>query len=918
MSAEGRALGRATLAPPPPRALPRGARKSGAPTTGLRATALPPARQGRARKSAAPRTGPRATGAALRPARQGRAWKSVAPRNGPRAPGSTRLFARYSARPSRAAARLGAALHGAALHGGALHGAVPLGVVTLGLALLGAVLLAPARTSAQEAVPPAVVDAPPPAYPEGATGDATVDLLLTIEDDGTVSAVEVAAGEPPFAERAAAAAAAYRFTPARVDGTPRRARIRFRVAFTAPALAPGRDAAAVADAGPDAEADPDLEAAAAEADAGAEAGAEAGGDAAAEAEPELKYGARATAEAPRVDAARHTLEAEELGRLAGTRGDPLRGLELLPGVGRPPLLSGGLILRGSAPRDSAVFIDGVEVPLLYHFGGLTSVVPAAFLERIELVPGGFSVRYGRRTGGIAEVGTRAPREGLHGAGELTVIDVNARLEGGRPGLVGAVAARRSLVDVFFRSLIPTDLGGDVAAPAYWDYQAMLDWAPSPTDDLRVRVYGAHDALRSSIADPGGDDPAIRGDFGGSQQFHVAQLRWIHRGPIRRDLSFAVVPDVQDVGIGDAGLRLRQTHFRLRAEWQASPTEAVRLRAGLDADLTVFDVLFNGPRPRQVEGTGRQPTLASEELVRLDRRGTTFRPAAYLESRMTPFDVATLQLGLRVDHFSEIDAFTLDPRALLLVRPAEGWVLTASAGLFSQPPELAESEPTLGNPDLEPLRAAHYALGAEGRVGGARFGAQGFVKRLWDLPVSTRGGAPPVFESAGTGRVRGLELFANVDRGPLRMRASYTFARSRRRDRPAAPRRVFDFDQPHVLALTAMFRLPRGWTLGATFRYVSGNPDTPVAGAVYDAASGTYLPLNGEPNALRAEAFRRLDLRAEKVWTFAGGGRLRLFLDVLNVTNADNPEGRRYDYDYTDSVPVRGLPILPSLGLRGER
>jgi hypothetical protein len=46
-------------------------------------------------------------------------------------------------------------------------------------------------------------------------------------------------------------------------------------------------------------------------------------------------------------------------------------------------------------------------------------------------------------------------------------------------------------------------------------------------------------------------------------------------------------------------------------------------------------------------------------------------------------------------------------------------------------------------------------------------------------------------------------------------------------------------------------------------------------------------------------------------------RLAWYLDIQNVYNAKNPEGITYSFDYSQSGVVRGLPIIPVLGLRGE-
>ena len=113
-------------------------------------------------------------------------------------------------------------------------------------------------------------------------------------------------------------------------------------------------------------------------------------------------------ERPPREVTRRTLERREINRIPGTSGDALRSIQNLPGVARPPGLAGLLIVRGSAPQDTAIFVDGTEVPLIYHFGGLSSVIPTELLDRIDFYPGNFSARYGRVMGGIVDVGLRSP------------------------------------------------------------------------------------------------------------------------------------------------------------------------------------------------------------------------------------------------------------------------------------------------------------------------------------------------------------------------------------------------------------------------------------------------------------------------------------------------------------------------------
>ena len=181
--------------------------------------------------------------------------------------------------------------------------------------------------------------------------------------------------------------------------------------------------------------------------------------------------------------------------------------------------------------------------------------------------------------------------------------------------------------------------------------------------------------------------------------------------------------------------------------------------------------------------------------------------------------------------------------------------------------------------------------------------------------------PPRFENEGIGRIYGMEVSARIDPTGRRFFGylSYTLSRSERRDHPDDPDdpwRLFDFDQTHIFTLTGVYRLPRNWEVGGTLRLVSGNPYTPIAGSVYDPFYDSYIPINGRVNSRRNPLFNRLDIRVEKQWHF-DGWKLALFLDIQNVYNRQNQEGLIYNYDYTQSTVITGLPLIPALGFRGE-
>jgi hypothetical protein len=158
--------------------------------------------------------------------------------------------------------------------------------------------------------------------------------------------------------------------------------------------------------------------------------------------------------------------------------------------------------------------------------------------------------------------------------------------------------------------------------------------------------------------------------------------------------------------------------------------------------------------------------------------------------------------------------------------------------------------------------------------------------------------------------------------------SYTLSKAERLDvpldtgfdqRPADSDdwRPFEFDQPHILAAVAGYDLPRDWGISSRFRYVSGNPYTPYDGGVYDIDNDVFFPYQTQDaNNQRLPAYASLDLRVDKLFTFKHW-QLETYIDFINVVRGKNAEYIRYNYDYTETAYIRGLPFIPSPGFRAE-
>ena len=629
------------------------------------------------------------------------------------------------------------------------------------------------------------------------------------------------------------------------------------------------------------------------------------------------------AEPVRREITRQVIPAAEVALIPGSQGDTIKAVLNLPGAARTAF-GGDVILRGSAPGDSRFFVEGQEIPLLYHFGGLRSTINPRFLESVEFVPGNFAPDYGRATGGIIEVKLRDPAQDMvRGDASLSLYDFGGSVEGPLGGgWSGGAAFHRSWIDTLLPLVIPKDanLSFDTA-PRYYDYQ-FLATRKLGDQTLRLVYYGSMDKVVIILKRPS-DDPKISGQISARTMFHALQAR----------VAGEVAPGLRQ----DTSLQLTFQQFRtqfgpqfyfdlgtytaaLRSTWTLDLARGLQLRAGVDSDLTDGTIDLNVPQAPK-EGEVQTPVSTSPTIAYQSSFGQA-QPAAFVALRWEPLPGLAILPGLRLDWYSPIKRATLDPRLGVRWEVAPGTTLKAGAGLFEQPPQPDESAARIGNPHLLAPRAWHWSVGAEQKVrDGLEAEVTGFYKALSRLvvrnPAAAYDSAAPLYVNEGTGRVFGLESLVKARLGERFFGwLSYTYQRAFRSDGFGKPERRFDYDQPHLLTLLGTWTFNERWSAGARFRLVSGNPTTPVTGSVLDAASGTFVPVYGATNSARLPAFWQLDLRVDKTWTYQTW-KLGLFLDVQNATNRGNVEGYSYRYDYAERTPATGLPILPILGLKAE-
>lgn len=642
----------------------------------------------------------------------------------------------------------------------------------------------------------------------------------------------------------------------------------------------------------------------------------------------------------KTEVTRRTLAIEEVKRVPGTFGDPVKVVQTLPGAARSPFGTGLLIIRGSNPEDSGVYVDGIRIPIIYHLTGTTSVLTPDLIESVDYLPGGFGAQYGRSMAGVVDIKTKSE---FAENGKLVwgtdILDSQIYYEGkvGKNKQHGvAVGARRSYIDVFIPLFVS---GGFAIQPKYWDYS--LKWVPEMDGDRKLSafVYGFEDVLGVSSPDgfAQGSDRDTQGAFRLKYSTHRAILRY--EQPLGEHLRLTVTPGAGlDYNLTDAfgTIKLDSYNgvFNTRAEMAWTPTPKVEVVPGVD--------IFGGPWsfkaafPFTFEEA--VDPLAERNPITLYGRGWFISPDTYVKALLRPLedpDAMLINLGLRYSSVAMVTKGSVagaepsrwtqggwDPRFAARVRLFEGGTLKTASGVFTQPPQPFEAIGLGTDSQVRFESAWNSSIGFEHQIKPAvSWDVDFFYRDMNNLIVTAPnfdGAGDQTFVNAGDGRAYGGELIlrhapANRFFGWV----SYTLSRSERRDGPDDDWYVFDFDQTHIFSAQAGYDLPKDWGVSGQVQYVTGNPTSPYDAGVYDVDTNTYAGFRAGPyNGERLPPFFQTSLRVDRLFTFRNW-QLATYLDLLNAVKGVNPEFTQYSYDYSEYAYVRGLPFIPNIGFEAK-
>lgn len=658
---------------------------------------------------------------------------------------------------------------------------------------------------------------------------------------------------------------------------------------------------------------------------------------------------------------RISFTAEELRRTPGSRGDPLKVVQSLPGV---VARGDKFYVRGSSTRDNGVWVNRIPLHYLFHQGdvfGNGSTINPDLVKDSNIFLAGFPVEYNDRTGGYVDVELRAPKtDRVHQNYRVATNEAAFLLEGPIDDDDSFyVGARRSYLDmVLTPERVNHWIGADrnskrssvVTLPQYFDAQA--SWRHElDSGSIDVQYFAAADKLASNWRDRAKIDPDLLGRLSAEKNYQTAGMTWRQHWASGWDSITALAVNKffqrQVAGTDTVGQSyfartdMLQGYFHPELHWRRNDEEQYSFGAEAAYGRYPIDVYF-GAEPSDDGIQYNLTSLAKYHVTGNFRAGSI---AAYIKQHRRWGERWHTALGVRgsvVRGSGNIDMTNLSPRATIEYQFTPTTRLFSSWGHYVQTPPESNMVPGFGNPRLSYAEAEHRVMGVQHAINTLwTMQLEAYHKPMTKIATYVNAEAPPNnYQDIGQGEAYGFDvLLKRALRGRRMGWFSYSFSRATRSDRINGDNYNFTGNIPHTFTLVWSQRLAgawRHWDIGVRLHAQSGQPYTPVVGrqkwcrdtrtpctdpTISDKDPNVYWqPVYADINSARLPASYRLDLRFDRpvrfdTWT------MNIYADLQNVTFAENVTGYNYGSTYANYArPTKATEfsfILPFVGVEAR-
>lgn len=618
-----------------------------------------------------------------------------------------------------------------------------------------------------------------------------------------------------------------------------------------------------------------------------------------------------------------SLSPMEIRSSPGSAEDIFRVIQSMPGVSAAGGKSANLVVRGGSPDENRTLLDNIEIYNPLHFArsgssmGVISIINPSLLEGVDFLTGGFPAKYGDNLSSVFEMRLKeGNRTHMNTDMNVNLAGFGLLVDGPLPGNGSLVfSGRRGFFDLI------TSAMNRPAAPQYWDFVGKVTYNFGPKHKLSLIGFYYLDLFEKSGATVASSSNANRNydfisrdDFGSAIGFNWRYLfssngYMLTTAAVTTNGWKSLFGTESEPRLNGDDIMEREIHFKSELTYKINTAAEIKTGLfwkGINSDHFVW----------KAADTTRTGFLIPSDTI-VYHPSPTYKSGGFVQGIWHPIERLSLNAGLRADLFEFTGKTKISPRLGMSYYLMDKTTLNAAYGHFYQSPEAYQVAQDSANLSLQSSRAIHYIAGLEHLFkSDTKFSVEVYHKELDDLFVGSD--TSNILSNSGTGYARGVEFYIQKKMNKnLVGSVAYTYSLSKRRDSGHLPEYNFEYDRPHNFTLVGGYKLSGKWQIGAKFQYASGNPYTPVVGAVQKGSK--WYVVDGDYNSARYPDYHRLDIRIDRRFHFRNW-MLSVYLDLWNAYNRDNVNSYRYNVDAAGLITREAtydFPMLPIFGISAQ-
>jgi hypothetical protein len=625
----------------------------------------------------------------------------------------------------------------------------------------------------------------------------------------------------------------------------------------------------------------------------------------------------------------------------GGQADIVQYLQVLPGVVSTGDQGGKLYIRGGAPIQNKVLLDGMIIYNPFHTIGLFSVFDNDILKTADIYTGGFNADLGGRISSVMDIKTR---------------DGNKKFTSG--GISGSTFGTKVLVEGPIKSKEKEEAKASYIMSfknSFLEQSSKVLYEYVNDNGLPFNYMDIYGKV-SLMADNGSKINFFGFNFSDRVNYQaLSEFKWDTWG---FGTNFMLIPAESPM--------LIEGNFAY-SSYTTSLTDQSSMPKSSEIDGFNFGLHFSSAQGKNRNQYGLE-LLGFKTLFeitnaanrKINQTEYTTEMAFYWKYKLTIGDLI-VEPGFRGHYYASLSDFSPEPRLTAKYKITDYLRVKAATGLYSQNLIAANSDRDVvnlfygflsGTENLQKTfdgkrvdsylqKAMHFILGAEVDLNrNASFNIEAYINRFTQLTSLNRNkiyddrdpdyADMPDFLKKDfiieRGASKGVDVSFRYELVNVNIWAVYSLGFITREEdlNGFIFSYVPHYDRRHNVNLVGSYSFGKTLQYEASVRwnYGSGFPFTPTAGFYeaisfqngittdYTTQNGNLGYFYGELNSRRLPDYHRLDASVKRSFIFTKRNYLDIIFSVTNVYSRNNI----FYFDRIRYERVNQLPILPSLGI----